>query len=142
MDPKDRLIKPYGKFYVPGDSIPADSVSLVEDVVEEGRLTVKPLMVGEEIIFIEAFKGQGMVDPYHKHDDHESVGYLLSGKLRLVIGDQEFIANPGDAWLHPRGVMHLSEALEDSIQLEVKSPPRKTWYTDAELAERGEGPLA
>jgi quercetin dioxygenase-like cupin family protein len=50
--------------------------------------------------------------------------------MRLVIGGEEFIAEPGDAWLHPRGVPHFSEALEDCIQVEVKSPPRKTWRSD------------
>jgi len=136
MDEKDRLIRPTEGFFVPGKSVPADPVSLVEGVIEDGELTVKPLMVGKDIIFIEAFKGKGMIDPMHTHEDHESVGYLLSGRLRLVIGGEEFIAEPGDAWIHPRGVPHQSEGLEDSVQLEVKSPPRKTWYTDAEIAAR------
>ena len=50
---------------------------------------------------------------------------------RLVIGGKEFIAEAGDAWMHPRGVPHFSEALEDCIQVEVKSPPRKTWVSQA-----------
>lgn len=136
IEPKDRLIQPTGRNFVKNSDVPADPVSLIEDAVEDGELTVKPLMIGKEIIFIEAFKGKGMVDPMHVHDDHESVGYLLSGRLRLVIGGEEFIAEAGDTWLHPRGVPHMSEALEDCIQLEVKSPPRKTWYTDAEILER------
>lgn len=49
----------------------------------------------------------------------------------LVIGGKEFIAEAGDAWIHPRGVPHFSEALEDCIQVEVKSPPRKTWVSQA-----------
>ncbi|NKY31865.1 cupin domain-containing protein [Nocardia speluncae] len=136
IEPEDRLIQPTGRNFVENADVPADPVSLIEDAVEDGELTVKPLMVGKEIIFIEAFKGKGMVDPMHVHDDHESIGYLLRGRLRLVIGDEEFIAEAGDTWLHPRGVPHMSEALEDCVQLEVKSPPRKTWYTDAEILER------
>ncbi|MDH3007508.1 MULTISPECIES: cupin domain-containing protein [Gordonia] len=136
IDPVDRMIKPSGRLFTKNSDIPADPVSLIEDTVEDGELTVRALMVGEEMIFVEAFKGKGMIDPTHQHDDHESIGYLLRGKMRVVIGDEEFIAEAGDVWLHPRGVPHMSEALEDSIQLEIKSPPRKTWYTDAELAER------
>ena len=47
----------------------------------------------------------------------------------FTIDGQEFIAEPGDAWIHPRGVPHYSEALEDCVQVEVKSPPRKTWVS-------------
>jgi quercetin dioxygenase-like cupin family protein len=49
--------------------------------------------------------------------------------MRLVIGGEAFIAEAGDCWIHPRGVPHFSEALEDCIQIEVKSPPRKTWMS-------------
>ena len=48
----------------------------------------------------------------------------------LLIGGKEFIAEPGTSWIHPRGVEHFSEALEDCEQLEIKSPPRKTWVTE------------
>jgi len=133
MDPKDRYILPSAANFAKNDSVPSDPISWVEGVFEDGELTVKPLMVGEDIIFIEAFKGKGMVDPMHTHHDHETVAYLVSGRLRLVIGDEEFVAEAGDVWRHPRGVPHLSEALEDCVQLEIKSPPRKTWQTDAEL---------
>ena len=45
----------------------------------------------------------------------------------MRIGDAEFIAEPGDVWRHPAGVPHFSEALEESVQIEIKSPARKTW---------------
>ena len=40
---------------------------------------------------------------------------------------REFIAEPGDVWRHPAGVAHYSEALEACVQIEIKSPARKTW---------------
>ena len=73
---------------------------------------------------------KGLIDPVHKHMDHETVAYLIKGRLRLVIGGEEFIAEAGTSWIHPRGVEHFSEALEDCEQLEIKSPPRKTWTTE------------
>ena len=44
----------------------------------------------------------------------------------MLIAGREFIAGPGDSWVHPRGVPHYSEALEDCVQIEVKSPPIRT----------------
>lgn len=108
--------------------MPDLTITAIEGVIEEpGKLTIKPLLVGNDMLFLQAFKAKGMQDPVHQHDDHESIAYLVSGRMRLVIGGEEFIAEAGDAWMHPRGVPHFSEALEDCIQVEVKSPPRKTW---------------
>jgi quercetin dioxygenase-like cupin family protein len=127
---EDRMLKPSGVFYRNGASAVAERIAAIEGVVEEpGKLTVKSLLVGRDMVMLEAFKAKGMVDPVHQHDDHESVAYLLKGRMRLVIGGQEFIAEAGDSWIHPPGVPHFSEALEDCIQLEVKSPPRKTWVS-------------
>ena len=115
-------------FFTQGAAVPDEHIAAIEDVKQEpGQLKIRPLIVGEDMLFLQAFKGKGMKDPMHQHDDHESIGYLIKGRMRLVIGGKEFIAVPGDAWLHPAGVPHFSEALEDCLQVEVKSPPRKTW---------------
>ena len=110
--------------------ITPERISAVEGVLEAGELTVKTLQVGKEILLLEVSRKQGQVDPPHKHDDHESCGYLISGKMRIVVGDSEFIAGPGSSWRHPRGVIHSSEALTDCLQVEIKSPPRKTWISN------------
>jgi quercetin dioxygenase-like cupin family protein len=112
---------------VKGSDVKAEKIEAVEGVTEKGLLTIKPIMVGEKILVLEVFRGKGLKDPIHKHEDHESVGYLIKGKLKLVIGGNEFIAEPGSAWVHPVNVEHFSEALEDCLQIEIKSPPTKTW---------------
>lgn len=107
-----------------------ERISAVEGVRESGELTVKVLHAGEDILMLEVERKQGQFDPPHKHDDHESCGYLITGQMRVVVGDQEFVAGPGSSWRHPRGVLHSSEALTDCRQIEIKSPPRKTWISD------------
>ena len=96
-------------------------------MIEDGDIKVRLLMAGSDSLLVEGFKGKGTVDPMHVHEDHESIVYLLKGRMRLIIDGEEFVAEQGDVWRHPRGVPHFSEALEDCVQLEVKSPPRKTW---------------
>lgn len=122
-----RFMEPTEYFFIKGTDAKAEKVKSVEGVMETGLLTIKPLIVGENMLVLELFRGKGLIDPPHKHTDHESTGYLIKGRLRLVIGGKEFIAEPGSAWIHPANVEHYSEALEDCLQIEIKSPPRKTW---------------
>ena len=126
-----RLLPKSDTYFIKGGSVPDENITAVEGVKEDPHnLKVRKLLVGDDVLLLQAFKGKGVIDPIHQHDDHESVAYLVSGKMKLVINGQEFIAHPGDAWIHPRGVPHYSEALEDCIQVEVKSPPRKTWVSE------------
>lgn len=129
MNENDRMLAKSLGYFAQRDSIPAERLDTVEGVKEQGHVEVRKLLVGDEILLLHVFRKKGLIDPVHKHMDHESMGYLISGRLRLVIGGEEFIAEPGTAWMHPVGVDHFSEALEDVEQVEIKSPPRKTWTT-------------
>lgn len=64
--------------------------------------------------------------PRHSHP-HEQIGYLVSGALRLTIGDETFAVRPGDAWCIPGGVEHEALVLEDSVAIEVFSPVREDY---------------
>lgn len=99
----------------------------VEGVAEPAGLEVRKLLVGDQILLLHVIRRQGVIDPWHQHDDHESMGYLIRGRLHLKIGGDEMIATPGICWVHPAGVPHWSVALEEVEQIEIKSPPRKTW---------------
>jgi len=68
---------------------------------------------------------KGYYHPNHKHSENEAIGYLISGRLEMSIGDQIFILEPGDIWHHPIGVSHSTKAIENSEALEIHSPPRK-----------------
>lgn len=126
----DRSLPLTEGFFTVRDEIPVERLASVEGVKPKGRVEARRVMVGNEILMLHVFREKGLVDPVHKHMDHETVAYLIKGRLRLVIGGKEFIAEPGTSWIHPRGVEHFSEALEDCEQLEIKSPPRKTWVTE------------
>lgn len=67
----------------------------------------------------------GFLQPGHSHPDHESYGYVISGKLRMVVGDVEQTLGPGASWWHPKGMHHITEALEPSQAIEIHVPPRE-----------------
>jgi len=65
----------------------------------------------------------GSILPRHSHP-HEQTGYLVSGTLRLTIGDELFEARPGDSWSIPGGMEHGGVAVTDVVAVEVFAPLR------------------
>lgn len=86
-----------------------------------GDLLVKPLIKGDEMTFLEIRYAAGVGAPLHSHT-HESIAYVVKGKVKSTVGSEEFVMGPGDVCRHPTGVLHGLEALEDSVVVEIKSP--------------------
>jgi quercetin dioxygenase-like cupin family protein len=86
-----------------------------------GDLMVKPLIKGDEMTFLEIHYAAGVGTPLHTHA-HESIAYVVKGKVKSTVDGEEFIMGPGDVCRHPTGVLHGLEAIEDSIVVEIKSP--------------------
>jgi len=67
------------------------------------------------------------IDP-HAHDE-EQIAVVLSGKIRFLVGepsDQREVVVGADELLHlPPNVPHGAEALEETIVLDLFSPPAK-----------------
>ena len=105
-----------------GSDAKAIRVSMLEGKqVYGGELLVKPLIQGEEMTLMEIFYAVGVGTPLHSHT-HESIVYVVSGKLKGTMNGEVSILQPGDICRHPKGVLHGVEALEDSVILECKSP--------------------
>lgn len=128
MGTDDSRILPRTQGYLAdGAQLPTVRMGVLEGRASAGHVDLKPLLVGDDMLMVEIFEQAGVRVPEHSHDDHESVVYLIKGRMKLVIGGKEFVAKAGDAWIHPKGVSHWSETLEDCLAIEIKSPPRKTW---------------
>ena len=116
-------------YFIHADDIKGEPILTVENVKVDSEIApvVKVAVVTDRFLCTEVKRVKGHIDPVHKHMDHESINYLVSGKIRVVIDDQEFIATPGAYWVQPIGVDHYAEILEDSVNLELKMPPTRTW---------------
>lgn len=121
------ILSPTPELFLRGQDIPEIAVTAAGDHVYAVPLSLKVLMVTDDFECLEIARPKGAVDPKRRHDDHTTIGCLLTGRLRLHIGDETFEAEPGDVWVHPAGVEHWTEALEASTQIDVKSPASKTW---------------
>ena len=127
MTENNRIQKPTAADFIAGADAPIESVGAIEGAAGRGTLGIKALIAGENMLAMEVHRKKGLIDAEHSHDDHESICYLVRGRMRVVIDGEAFIAEPGDTWKHRAGVRHYHETLEDSLQLEFKSPGCKTW---------------
>ena len=90
------------------------------------RIKRKTLVHGDKTLMTEFRFEQGAVLPRHKHP-HEQTGYLVSGRIELVIGTETYKVSAGDSWCIPGEVEHSAVALENSVALEVFSPVREDY---------------
>jgi quercetin dioxygenase-like cupin family protein len=86
----------------------------------------KTLVYGENTLMTEFLLDGGSNLPLHSHP-HEQTGYLVAGKLNIIIGDDFFLAEPGDSWNIAGNTVHGAEALADSVAVEIFSPVRKEY---------------
>jgi len=89
-------------------------------------ISYKTLAFGNRTSLSEFSLGKGSVIPKHSHP-HEQTGYVISGQLLFTIGDERFEAKPGDSWNIPGNVEHDVEVLENTVVIEVFSPPREDY---------------
>jgi len=89
-------------------------------------IRIKTLCYGESMLMSEFRLQKGAVLPEHEHPN-EQTGYLVSGKIRMFIGEDQKEMFPGDSWSIGRRVRHHAEILEDSVAIEVFSPVRKDY---------------
>ena len=104
---------------------------------ELSPLTQRRLVSGERLMLAHVYLAKGAVVPRHAHDN-EQFTYILEGKLRFWLGDDEseIVDVAAGEVLHiPSNVPHKAEALEDTLDLDAFSPPRQDWLdgTDAYL---------
>ncbi len=89
-------------------------------------IAMKTLVYGKKTSMSEFQLKKGSQLPNHAHP-HEQTGYLVSGHMRLVIGEDSYDVQPGDSWCIPGDMPHSAEILADCVAIEVFSPVREDY---------------
>ena len=87
------------------------------------------LITGERIMLAHIYLKKGAVVPRHSHEN-EQITYILAGALRFWIGEDEKRVQDvraGEVLYLPSMVWHKAEALVDTLDVDVFSPPRADW---------------
>jgi quercetin dioxygenase-like cupin family protein len=98
------------------------------------------LITGQDMMLAHVYLKKGAIVPRHKHIN-EQITYILEGVLRFHVGEgegEEIIVRAGEVLCIPSNVPHQAEALEDTLDVDVFSPPRQDWLdgSDAYLRQK------
>jgi quercetin dioxygenase-like cupin family protein len=87
------------------------------------------IITAERMMLTHVYLKKGAVVPLHSHHN-EQLTYILEGALRFWIGDEAsepIDIRAGEVLCIPSNVPHKAEALEDTLDMDVFSPPRQDW---------------
>jgi quercetin dioxygenase-like cupin family protein len=87
------------------------------------------LITGDLMMLAHVYLKKGSVVPRHSHEN-EQITYILEGGLRFWIGEdgaEEIVVRAGEVLHIPSHVPHKAEAIEDTLDVDVFSPPRQDW---------------
>jgi quercetin dioxygenase-like cupin family protein len=96
----------------------------------KGTIT-RRLITGERMMIAHVYLKKGDDVPRHSHEN-EQITYILEGALQFWLGDhdeRELTVRAGEVLVIPSHVPHRALALEDTLDVDVFSPPRQDWLT-------------
>src|SRR6266487_6638639 len=107
---------------------------------ELSETLARKLITGDSMMLAHVYLKKGAVVPRHSHEN-EQITYILEGGLRFWIGEDEsevIDVLAGEVLHIPSQVQHKAEALADTVDVDVFSPPRQDWLdkTDDYLRQK------
>jgi quercetin dioxygenase-like cupin family protein len=113
------------------DDMPKENVTEMLD---------RRLITGERMMLAHVYLKKGAIVPRHSLEN-EQLTYILEGALRFWIGEDEseiLDVRAGEVLHIPSNVQHKAEALEDTLDVDIFSPPRQDWLdkTDEYLRQK------
>ncbi|SRR5258708_4174505 len=128
-----RAVTKHAAVSAPVQYVPWHTVAL-EDL---NPLLQRQFVVGQEIMLARVLLKKGCIVPEHSHHN-EQLTYILDGALKFWIDGKEIVVNSGEVLCIPAHMPHKAEALVDTIDLDVFSPPRADWIAKTDQYLRGQ----
>jgi quercetin dioxygenase-like cupin family protein len=112
-----------------------------DDVPKEklNDLLDRRLVTGERIMLAHVYLKKGCLVPRHSHEN-EQFTYVLEGALRFWLGadeEEECVVRSGEVLTIPSNLPHKALALEDTLDVDIFSPPRQDWLAGTDGYLRG-----
>jgi quercetin dioxygenase-like cupin family protein len=113
------------------DDMPAETL--------KGTLT-RRMITGDSMMIAEVRFSKGDYVPQHSHHN-EQITFITAGALQFKLGeaqDREEIVRAGGVLVIPPHCPHSALALEDTIDIDIFSPPREDWLSGTDSYIRNE----
>jgi quercetin dioxygenase-like cupin family protein len=89
----------------------------------EPGLTRRIGAYNDKLFLAEHRMEKNWVGARHSHP-HEQMAYVVSGRLKIISGEETFEVGAGDSFLVRGGVEHQAFALEESLVIDIFTPCR------------------
>jgi quercetin dioxygenase-like cupin family protein len=86
----------------------------------------REMVHGDKLMLARVFMKKGAHVPKHQHHN-EQVTYILEGALKFAIDGKEIVVKAGEVLCIPSNMPHEAWAVEDTLDLDVFTPPREDW---------------
>lgn len=103
--------------------------------------TVNPMfqrhfVVGSGVMLARILLKKGAVVPMHSHHN-EQITWVMEGALQFTIEGREVMVRAGEVLCIPPNLPHAAVAVEDTVDIDIFSPPRADWIgkTDGYLRQ-------
>lgn len=114
-----------GLKYIPWNKVERETLNPLID---------REMLHGDKVMLARVHLKKGAHVPLHQHYN-EQVTYILEGALKFAIDGKEIVVHAGEVLCIPPNMPHEAWAIEDTLDLDVFTPPREDWLnkTDAYL---------
>ena len=121
-------ITPVALQYIPWHTIPLEDLN---------PLLQRQFVVGQNIMLARVLLKKGCIVPEHSHPN-EQLTYIVEGALLFWIDGREITVHAGEVLCIPSNMPHKAEALEDTVDLDIFTPPRADWINKTDQYLRNE----
>ena len=107
------------------DEIPLEKVTDMLD---------RRLITGDRMMLAHVYLKQGCIVPKHSHEN-EQLTYILEGTLLFTLGEDQSVevtVNAGEVLHIPSNLPHKAVALQDTLDVDIFSPPREDWLNKSD----------
>jgi quercetin dioxygenase-like cupin family protein len=97
------------------------------------------LITGDSMMIAHVYLKKDAIVPKHSHHN-EQITYILEGALRFRLGEdesQQIDVAAGEVLHIPAHLPHTAVALEDTLDVDIFSPPREDWLDGSDAYLRG-----
>jgi quercetin dioxygenase-like cupin family protein len=96
----------------------------------------RQIVVGDQVMVARVLLKKGCVIPMHSHFN-EQITHIEEGALKFSINGEEIVVRAGEFLCIPPNMPHEAVAIEDTVDIDIFTPPRADWINKTDQYLRG-----